>query len=123
MTDWEKDQLGLDPLNPISNGHLDTNGQAIPDYQYVLSMMATQDVVTIVATDPTTVQPDTGQLPTDLGQFTVTRSGFGLDSVTVNVNIGGPGVGFAAPGVDYINNLPNIWSLSRRAKPFQKQFC
>ncbi|HEX4266001.1 MAG TPA: DUF1800 family protein [Verrucomicrobiae bacterium] len=106
LTDWEAYKLGLDPLTPYSNGHLDFNGQPISDYQYSVSMMATQNVVIIMANDPATVQPDLGQSPTDLGQFTVSRSGFGLDPVTVNVGIGGPGTGFAVPSVDYSNNLP-----------------
>ena len=111
LTDWEEYQLGLDPLNPNSNGHLDTDGHVIGDYQYALSGMATQNVVSIVANDPTTVQPDPGQLPTDLGQFTVSRSGFGLDSITVHVTAGGPGTGFAVPGVDHINNLPTLVTM------------
>lgn len=111
LTDWEKYQLGLDPSNPYSNGHLDGNGQAIADLKWASSNIATQNVVSIVASDPTTIQPDPGQTPTDLGQFTVARSGFGLDVVTVNVSIGGPGAGFATPGVDYVNNLPILVTL------------
>ncbi|HEY2084360.1 MAG TPA: PA14 domain-containing protein, partial [Verrucomicrobiae bacterium] len=106
LTDWEAYKLGLDPLNLNSNGHQDSNGQPISDYQYAVSMMATQNVVSIVANDSTTVQPDAGQSPTDLGQFTVSRSGFGLDLIVVNVGHGGPGAGFAVPTVDYVNNLP-----------------
>ncbi|HWD91080.1 MAG TPA: DUF1800 family protein [Verrucomicrobiae bacterium] len=112
LTDWEAYTLGLDPLNLNSNGHLDNNGQPISDYQYAISMMATQNVVSIVANDPITVQPDAGQSPTDLGQFTVSRSGFGLDPIVVNVGIGGPGAGFAVPAVDYSNNLPISVTLS-----------
>jgi uncharacterized protein (DUF1800 family) len=112
LNDWEKYQLGLDPSNPYSNGHLDTNGQPIADYQWSLSMMATQNVVSITANDPTTTQPDPGQTPTDLGQFTVSRSGFGLNSVTVHLAAGGPGTGFAVPGVDHLNNLPTLVTLA-----------
>ncbi len=111
LNDWEKYQLGLDPSNPNSNGHLDGNGQPISDYQYALSVMSTQNVVNIMASDPTTMQPDLGQAPTDLGEFTVSRSGFALDSVTVNVGTGGPGTGFATPDVDYLNNLPTLVTL------------
>src|ERR1039457_3575954 len=32
MNDWEKYKLGLDPMNPMSNGNLDTNGQLLGDY-------------------------------------------------------------------------------------------
>ena len=75
LNDWEKYQLGLDPSNPYSNGHLDTNGQPIADFQYAMSMMATQNIISIVASDPTTMQPDPGQTATDMGQFTVSRIG------------------------------------------------
>ena len=112
LNDWEKYQLGLDPANAYSNGRLDTNGQPIADLQFTMSMMATQNVVSIVANDPTTVQPDPGQNATDLGQFTVTRSGFGLNSVTVHLTAGGPGTGFAVPGVDHLNNLPTLVTLT-----------
>src|SRR6185437_13339996 len=112
LTDWEEYQLGLDPLNPNSNGRLDSNGIAISDFQYAANNMATQNVINIVATDPSTVQPDAGQSAADLGQFTVTRSGFGLDTVTVQVNTGGPGAGFAAPGVDYVDTLPTSVTFS-----------
>ena len=112
LNDWEKYQLGLDPANPYSNGHLDSNGQLIADYQYSASMIATQNVISIVANDPTTMQPDPGQAATDLGQFTVTRSGFGLNTITVHLAPGGPGTGFAVPGVDHVNNLPTLVTLS-----------
>lgn len=111
LNDWEEYQLGLDPKDAFSNGHLDGNGQLISDYQFALSGMATQNVVTITASDATTVQPDAGNSPTDLGEFTVTRTGFGLDMITVNIGAGGPGVGFAVPGVDYLNNLPILVTL------------
>ncbi len=111
LNDWEKYQLGLDPANPYSNGHLDTNGQPIADYQYTINMMATQNVVSIEASDPTTMQPDPGQTATDLGQFTVSRSGFGLNPITVHLTPGGPGTGFAVPGVDHVNNLPTLLTL------------
>ena len=35
----------------------------------------------------------------------ITRGGFPLDSITINLGLGGPGVGFATPGLDY-SNLP-----------------
>ncbi len=110
MSDWEKYQLGLDPFNPFSNGQLDGNGQPLSDYAYVTNKLAAQDVVTIGATDPTTTQPDPGQNATDLGVFTISRGGFPLDSITVNLGLGGPGTGFAIPGVDYVA-LPGAITL------------
>jgi uncharacterized protein (DUF1800 family) len=102
MNDWEKYLLGLDPFNPFSNGTLDGNGQLLSDYAFATNMLAAQNVVTISASDPSTMQPDPGQSPTDLGAFTVTRGGFPLSAATVNLALGGPGSGFAVAGQDYI---------------------
>ena len=41
----------------------------------------------------------------DAGQFTLTRGGFPLSAVTVNLGLGGPGAGFATAGIDH-SNLP-----------------
>ena len=106
LNDWEEYQLGLDPSNAFSNATLDGIGIALNDYQYVVGKIASQNIVTIAATDPVTTEPDAGQSATDLGVFTVTRGGFPLNTITVNLGTGGPGVGFAAAGLDYSNNLP-----------------
>lgn len=103
---WESYKLGLNPLNPFSNGNLDGNGVPISDYQYAVNGLTSQNVISIVANDPVTTQPDPGQPASDLGQFTVTRTGLGLNFITVSVSAGGPGSGFAVPGVDFVNNLP-----------------
>ena len=101
MSDWEKYHLGLDPLNPVSNGNLDGNGQLMRDYDYATNRLALQNVFTISATDSSTTQPDPGSSPTDLGVMTVTRGGFPLNTVTVNLGLGGPGPGFATEGLDH----------------------
>lgn len=101
LSDWEKYQLGLDPFNPFSNGNLDGNGQLLSDYAYVTNKLALQNVFTISANDPVTIEPDPGVSPTDLGVLTVTRGGFPLNAVMVNLGLGGPGPGFAAEGVDH----------------------
>ena len=111
LNDWEKYQVGLDPFNPFSNGNLDNNGQLLTDYAYVTNKLASQNVVTLSATDPVTTEPDPGASPTDLGQLTLTRSGFPLNPVTVNLGIGGPGPGFAAEGVDHMP-LPRLVMLA-----------
>lgn len=111
MNDWEKYQLGLNPLNPFSNGTLDTNGQLVSDYTYVTNKLTLQNVFTITATDPVTTQPDPGGSPTDLGQLTVTRAGFPLNTVTVNLNLGGPAPGFAVEGTDHLP-LPRSVTLA-----------
>jgi len=114
MNDWEKYQVGLDPFNPFSNGTLDNNGQLLSDYAYVTNRLASQNVITISATDPVTTEPDPGASPTDLGQLTVTRGGFPLNAVTVNLALGGPGPGFATEGVDHLP-LPRTVTLAAGA--------
>lgn len=110
VNDWEEYQLGLDPFNPFSNGQLDGNGQPLGDYPYVVGKMAQANVVTITASDQVTTQPDPGQKASDLGTFTVARGGFGLNAITVNLALGGPGPGFATEGVDF-STLPRSVSF------------
>ncbi len=101
VNDWEEYQLGLDPLNPVSNGQLDANGQPLNDYAYVVGKLALQNVVTISATTPTANQPDPGQNAVNLGVLTVTRGGFPLNGVLVTLGLGAPGPGVAIEGVDH----------------------
>ncbi|HEV2319209.1 MAG TPA: PA14 domain-containing protein, partial [Verrucomicrobiae bacterium] len=110
MNDWEKFALGLTPTNAYSNGQQDFNGAAMSDYEYATNLLASQNVITITATDPTVTEPDPAQKATDTGQFTITRGGFPLDTITVNLRLGGPGPGYATAGVDYIG-LPGLVSL------------
>jgi Protein of unknown function (DUF1800)/PA14 domain/Bacterial TSP3 repeat len=102
LNDWEEYQLGLDPTKEFSNNQLDPLGQPMNDRDYAIARMASQNVVTISATDPTCVQPDVGQIAGDLGQFTVSRGGFPLNAITVNLAMGGPGTGYATAGVDHL---------------------
>jgi hypothetical protein len=110
LNDWEEYQLGLDPTKPFSNNQLDGLGQPVGDYAYAAARMASQNIVTITATDPTCVQPDAGQTAGDLGQFTITRGGFPLNAISVNLSTSGPGTGLAIPGVDLLN-LPTVVSF------------
>ena len=103
MNDWEKFELGLSPTNAYSNGQEDLNGAPMSDYEYVTNMLASQNVITIAATDPTAVEPDPGQKASNTGLLTITRGGFPLDSITVNLALSGPGAGFATMGLDYSN--------------------
>jgi uncharacterized protein (DUF1800 family) len=102
VNDWEEYKVGLDPLNPQSNGSLDGFGQPMGDYAYVTGKLASQNVVSISATDPTATQPDTGQTANNAGILTVSRGGFPLTSITVNLGLGGPGTGFATEGLDHV---------------------
>jgi uncharacterized protein (DUF1800 family) len=101
VNDWEEYQLGLDPLKPSSNGQMDVNGQPMSDYAYVIGKLAVQNLVTISATDPTANEPDPGQAPINLGLLTVTRGGFPLNAITVNLGLAAPGAGVAVEGVDH----------------------
>ncbi|HEY1788944.1 MAG TPA: DUF1800 family protein [Verrucomicrobiae bacterium] len=105
MNDWEKFALGLSPTNSYSNGQEDPNGAAMDDYDYATNLLASQNVMTIAASDSTATEPDPGQKASNTGLFTITRGGFPLDSVTVNLAFGGSGAGFARAGIDY-SNLP-----------------
>jgi len=110
VNDWEEYQLGLDPMNPNSNGQLDINNYLMSDYAYVTSKLAAQNVVTIVASDPSATEPDPGQTATATGAFTVTRGGFALRPLTVSLALSGPGPGFATEGVDHVV-LPRLVSF------------
>ena len=110
MNDWEKYQLGLNPTNAWSNGQQDANGNALSDYAYVTNLLASQNVITIAATEAAAARPDPGQSASAVGQFTVARGGFPLNSITLNLGPGGQGIGFALPSVDYLA-LPNSVTL------------
>ena len=101
VNDWEEYQLGLDPFAAASNGLLDGNGQLLGDLAYVTSKLSLQNVVTIYSSDPTATQPDPGQTATSLGSFTVSRGGFPLNAITVNLGINAPGATMATEGLDH----------------------
>ncbi len=111
LNDWEEYQLGLDPFNKFSNGTTDGFGQPLNDYDYAVGKLAGQNSFSITASDPTANEPDPGQSAINLGVLTVTRGGFPLKAVTVNLGLGGPGSGFAAEGVDHLA-LPRTVSFS-----------
>lgn len=100
VNDWEEYKLGLNPLNPTSNNQLNGVGQLMNDYAYATGKLASQNVFSISATDPSTVEPDPGQPATDVGMVTISRGGFPLSSVKVNLTLG-TGAGFATEGVDH----------------------
>ena len=102
VNDWEEYQLGLDPTKATSNGQLDSNGQPMSDRAYATNKLASQNIITITATDPTANQPDVAQSAINLGLFTITRGGFPLNAISVNLGLGGPGSGFANENVDFL---------------------
>jgi len=108
MNDWEKYQLGLDPNNPFSNATQDNNGVPLNDYQYTTNQLAAQNLITISASDPVATQPDPGVKPQNFGQFTITRGGFPLNAITVNLGPGSSGMGWATAGLDYSSLPPAV---------------
>ena len=108
VNDWEEYKLGLDPSNALSNATLDSNGNAMLDWAFVTNKLAQQNVITVTATDPATVEPDPGSSATDLGVFTFTRGGFALNPLTVNFTLGGPGAGYAVEGTDHVTMARSI---------------
>ncbi|MGA2244695.1 MAG: DUF1800 family protein [Verrucomicrobiota bacterium] len=101
MNDWEKYELGLNPSNAWSNGQEDSFGNPLSDYAYTTNLLTSQNVIAIAATIPTAAEPGAGQNSTSTGQFTITRGGFPLDNIVVNLGVTGPGTGFAVAGLDY----------------------
>jgi uncharacterized protein (DUF1800 family) len=101
VNDWEEYKLGLDPSNALSNATLDSNGNAMLDWPFVTNGLAKQNLITVMATDPVTFEPDAGQAPSDLGVFTVSRGGFALNAVTVNFTLA-TNLGCAKEGVDHV---------------------
>jgi hypothetical protein len=101
VNDWEEYKLGLDPLQAASSGQLDANGEPLNELDHVITKLGSQNVVTIYASDPTATQPDPGQSPLSLGTYTLSRGGFPLNTITVNLALGGPGSGFAVEGTDH----------------------
>ncbi|HTL58890.1 MAG TPA: DUF1800 family protein [Candidatus Limnocylindrales bacterium] len=101
VNDWEEYQLGLDPMDPSSNGQRDANGQLLNDYQYAIGKLEVQNAITITATDPTANQPDPGQTAENIGLLTVTRGGFALNGLLVNLGMAGSGPGVAVEGIDH----------------------
>ena len=61
MNDWEKYQLGLEPVQRLQQWPAGRQRQLrLSDYAYVTNLLASQNVITITATDPTATQPDPG---------------------------------------------------------------
>jgi hypothetical protein len=97
LNDWEKYQLGLDPTQPWSNGQQDANGNALSDYAYVTNLLASQNVITIAATDPTAHAARSRAKST--ADRTVHRHARRLSAGLHHgeSRLGGPGSGFATP--------------------------
>lgn len=95
VSDWAEYVVGYDPLKQKTNG-IDLDGTALP------LALAAENVVTIVATDSTALQPDVGVAPVDVGQVTVMRAG-NLHFTAITVPLAKSGT--AIEGTDY-TSLP-----------------
>jgi len=95
--DWAKAVLGYATGTSISS-------QSIYDHTALANALATQNVVTVSATDPTAIQPpDSVTAPSDAGIITFTRSGYqSFSSIIVPIQKSGT----AIEGTDYAA-LPN----------------
>ncbi len=49
LNDWEEYQLGLDPLNPYSNGQVDGKGRRLNDYEYVVQQLKSHSLASLLA--------------------------------------------------------------------------
>jgi uncharacterized protein (DUF1800 family) len=107
LSDWEKLQAGLSLSNMYSNGRYDLLGQAISDYAYVTGALAEQNVLSIIASDLTSTQPDPGSPAQDPGSFTILRGGIPFHAVTGAISVAGN----AVEGVDY-EDLPDTFDLA-----------
>lgn len=106
LSDWEKLQAGLSLTNSFSNGQYDPQGHPLSDYAFVTSRLAQQSILSIVASDLATVQPDPGSPAQDPASFTILRGGFPFRAVTSTVTL----TGSAIEGVDY-TNLPHVFTF------------
>ncbi len=49
LNDWEEYQLGLDPLDPLSNGQVDAVGSRLNDYRYLTNQLASRTLSSLLA--------------------------------------------------------------------------
>ena len=108
LNDWEAYALGWTPFNAYSNGQQDANGNAMTDYAYATNLLASQNVVTISAGDPTAMEPRSrkkfGRPPESSPSHAAV---FLLNAASRSIlGPGGFGDRPCTAGVDYSNNLP-----------------
>jgi uncharacterized protein (DUF1800 family) len=96
VSDWAEMKLGLDPNSTQSNGNSDAYGRPLLDSEYASTNFNGENIVTISAlgNDAQATQPDAGQEASDLGAFTISRTGLPtvLKSATISVKIAGNAV-------------------------------
>ncbi|MDQ6656152.1 MAG: DUF1800 family protein, partial [Verrucomicrobiota bacterium] len=105
VSDWAEFVTGFDPNNTHSDG------APVDDHTALVSQLAAENVITVVATDPATTQPpDAATAPSSNGSITVTRGGnLHFSSITVALARSGT----AAEGVDYLLAPSSVTFLPR----------
>ncbi len=109
VSDWAETTTGLDP----NNAH--TKGSATDDHTSLVSDLAKENVISVIATDPATIQPpDALTSPAANGSITVSRAGT-LNFSTITVALAKSGT--AIENTDYtalpdtITFLPKVSSV------------
>ena len=99
VSDWEEMQIGFDPYNSHSNGL-----SGADDLAAITGALGATNVVTVSSSGVPITEPAAGNVSTDTGTITITRTG-NLNAITVNYAISGG----ATAGSDY---LPLTGSVS-----------
>ena len=92
VNDWEEIQAGFDPYSTHSGG---LSGPG--DLAAISGALAATNVVSVKTTDVPITEPAAAGVSTDVGTFTITRTG-NLNAITVSYNVSGG----ATPGSDYV---------------------
>jgi uncharacterized protein (DUF1800 family) len=102
VSDWAEIVTGYDPNSTHSHG------AAVDDHTALTNQLPNENIVTLVATEPSATQPPNAQTtPTTIGSITVTRGGrLNFSAITVSLTKSGT----ALEGIDYLA-LPSTVTL------------
>ena len=92
VSDWEEMQIGFDPFNSHSNGL-----SAAGDLAAITAALSAPNSVSVSSSGVPIAEPAAGNVSTDPGTFTITRTG-NLNAITVNYAVSGS----AVAGSDYV---------------------
>ena len=101
VSDWEEMQIGFDPYNSHSNGL-----SAAGDLAAITAALSATNVVSVSSSNVTITEPPAANVSTDIGTFTLTRSG-NLNAITVNFTV----TGTATSGSDFTISATTSVSL------------
>jgi hypothetical protein len=145
LSDWEEYQLGLDPLSPTSNGHVDGNGRKLTDYEFAMNRLAAQGLAGLASgplklTPRTSYAPGTGSARPSLAVYpaaAATGSGLTGDYFTnasvvysslTNFNPASLFLTTNDPAIDFVwgpglaPNLSNLWCTVRWSGQVEPEF-